>query len=47
MVIVFHDTPAKAGSDDATRQNFVGYGRRLEAMIGGVKTDLATPTKIS
>ena len=33
MVVVFHDAPAKTSNDDATRKNFVEYGRRLETMI--------------
>ena len=33
MVVVFHDTAAKATPDDATRTNFVEYGRRLETLI--------------
>jgi sugar phosphate isomerase/epimerase len=37
MVVVFHDTEAKAGNDDATRTNFVEYGRRLEQMIEGAR----------
>ncbi len=36
MVVVFHDAASKA-SDDATRQNFVEYGRRLERLISSVK----------
>jgi sugar phosphate isomerase/epimerase len=38
MVVVFHDAPAKAATAGATRQNFVEYGRRLEAMTEEIKT---------
>jgi len=39
MVVVFHDTSgqAKQVTDDATRSNFVEYGRRLEALIQSVR----------
>ena len=33
MVVVFHDAKSKAASDDAMLQNYIEYGRRLEAMI--------------
>jgi hypothetical protein len=33
MVVVFHDTSAKASNDDAMRKNFVEYGQRLEKII--------------
>lgn len=35
MVVVFHDTSGQAAppSDDATRANFVEYGRRLEQLV--------------
>ena len=33
MVVVFHDAKSKAPSDDAMLQNYIEYGRRLEAMI--------------
>lgn len=33
MVVVFHDASAPAASDDATRANFVEYGRRLEQLV--------------
>jgi sugar phosphate isomerase/epimerase len=36
MVVVFHDAQAKADNDDATRKNFVEYGRRLERLIGAM-----------
>ncbi len=44
MVVVFHDAAAKAGNDDATRKNFVEYGRRLGALIEAVKTAPQAPT---
>ncbi len=37
MVVVFHDAQSKA-SDDATRANFIEYGRRLEQLIGRVRS---------
>lgn len=41
MVVVFHDAPAKAGNgnEDATRKNFIEYGRRLEQMIQAIQAD--------
>jgi sugar phosphate isomerase/epimerase len=33
MLVVFHDPQAKAANEDATRRNFVEYGRRLEKLI--------------
>jgi sugar phosphate isomerase/epimerase len=33
MVVVFHDAQSKASSQDAMRNNFVEYGRRLEQLI--------------
>lgn len=33
MVVVFHDAPSKTASDDATRANFIEYGRRLEQLV--------------
>ncbi|HVY68955.1 MAG TPA: TIM barrel protein [Verrucomicrobiae bacterium] len=36
MVVVFHDAGSKS-NDDAMRQNFVDYGRRLEKMICEIK----------
>jgi sugar phosphate isomerase/epimerase len=41
MVVVFHDAQSKASSEDAMRQNYVEYGRRLEAIIREVKEQLA------
>ncbi|MBL9135145.1 MAG: sugar phosphate isomerase/epimerase [Verrucomicrobiales bacterium] len=36
MVVVFHDTTSKVSNDDATRANFIEYGRRLEQLIAEV-----------
>lgn len=36
MVVVFHDAGSKS-NDDAMRQNFVEYGKRLEKLIAEVK----------
>jgi sugar phosphate isomerase/epimerase len=36
MVVVFHDANSKA-NDDATRANYVEYGRRLERLIDDVR----------
>ncbi len=43
MVVVFHDTTGKPVSDDATRENFVEYGRRLEAIIGAARGESQAP----
>jgi sugar phosphate isomerase/epimerase len=40
MVVVFHDAHVKAASEDATRENYVEYGRRLEKMIKEIKAEL-------
>ena len=40
MVVVFHDAQSKS-NDDAMRANFVDYGRRLEQIMAGIKSDLA------
>jgi sugar phosphate isomerase/epimerase len=40
MVVVFHDAGSKATSDDATKANFIDYGKRLETMIAGIKKEL-------
>jgi sugar phosphate isomerase/epimerase len=40
MVVVFHDAQSKS-NDDAMRANFVEYGRRLERMIGDLKSGLS------
>lgn len=37
MVVVFHDAASKAANDDATRANFIEYGRRLEALIADLR----------
>lgn len=37
MVVVFHDAAAPAANDDATRANFVEYGRRLERLMAEVR----------
>jgi sugar phosphate isomerase/epimerase len=37
MVVVFHEAQSKASSEDAMRQNYIEYGRRLEAIISGLK----------
>jgi len=37
MVVVFHDAASKISSDDATRANFVEYGRRLEQLMAGLR----------
>jgi len=44
MVVVFHDAKSKS-NDDAMQANYVEYGRRLEKMIGEIKTELAKPAK--
>jgi hypothetical protein len=36
MVVVFHDANSKA-NDDATRANYIEYGKRLERLIAEVK----------
>jgi hypothetical protein len=38
MVVVFHDAQAKASNDAAMMKNYVEYGRRLEKMIGEIKS---------
>ena len=37
MVVVFHDAQSKTNNEDAMRQNYVEYGKRLEKMIGELK----------
>lgn len=39
MVVVFHDAGSKS-NDDAMRANFIEYGRRLEALIGQILSEL-------
>jgi len=36
MVVVFHDAKSKATSEDVMLQNYMEYGRRLQAMISGL-----------
>lgn len=43
MVVVFHEGQTKVGNDDATRKNYIEYGRRLEQMIGGIQAALTRP----
>ena len=38
MVVVFHDAQSKASNDDAMQKNYVEYGRRLEKLIGEIKS---------
>ena len=38
MVVVFHDAQSQSASQEAMRKNFVEYGRRLEQMLGEMKT---------
>ncbi len=40
MVVVFHDAQAKTSNEAAMQKNYVEYGRRLEAMIGEIQTEL-------
>jgi hypothetical protein len=40
MLVVFHDPQAKAANEDATRQNFVEYGRRLEKLVEATRVDM-------
>jgi sugar phosphate isomerase/epimerase len=37
MVVVFHDAGTRSASDDASRVNFIQYGKRLEALIAGLR----------
>jgi len=37
MVVVFHDANSKTNNEDAMRENFVEYGKRLEKLIGELK----------
>jgi hypothetical protein len=39
MVVVFHDPDVQAASENATRENFVDYGRRLTQMIQEIKAE--------
>jgi hypothetical protein len=36
MVVVFHDANSKA-NDEAVHDNFVEYGRRMEAILDEIK----------
>lgn len=38
MVVVFHDAQSKTNNEDAMRQNYVEYGKRLERMIRELKS---------
>ena len=40
MVVVFHDAQAKTSNEAAMHKNYVEYGRRLEAMIQEIQTEL-------
>jgi len=44
MVVVFHDAQSKACSEEAMRENYVEYGRRLEKTIGEIQKELPSPT---
>lgn len=37
MVVVFHDAQSKAANEDAMRNNFIEYGRRLEKMSATIQ----------
>jgi sugar phosphate isomerase/epimerase len=41
MVVVFHDAHSKS-NDEAMQRNFVEYGRRLEKLISGIRSDSAS-----
>jgi sugar phosphate isomerase/epimerase len=43
MVVVFHDATSKTNNEDAMRENFVEYGRRLEKLIGELKNESPRP----
>jgi sugar phosphate isomerase/epimerase len=40
MVVVFHDANSAASSDEAARVNFVEYGRRLESLVGELRSGM-------
>ena len=40
MVVVFHDAQAQSDNEEAMRNNYVEYGRRLEQMIGEIKAEI-------
>jgi sugar phosphate isomerase/epimerase len=41
MVVVFHDAQAQTAGQDAMRNNFVEYGRRLERMVGELQREVS------
>jgi sugar phosphate isomerase/epimerase len=43
MVVVFHDANSKTNNEDAMRENFVDYGKRLEKLIGELKNESPRP----
>jgi sugar phosphate isomerase/epimerase len=43
MVVVFHDAKSQTSNDDAMRENFIEYGRRLERLISDLRPSLARP----
>jgi sugar phosphate isomerase/epimerase len=43
MVVVFHDANSQA-NDEPMRRNYVDYGRRLEAMLGQIQSELKGAT---
>jgi sugar phosphate isomerase/epimerase len=40
MVVVFHDAKSKSDNEEAMRNNYVEYGRRLETMIREIKDEI-------
>lgn len=46
MVVVFHDAQAQVANDDATRKNFVEYGRRLEQMIAEIRRETSSDMRL-
>ena len=45
MVVVFHDAQSKAGNEAAMQKNYVEYGRRLEKMVGEIKSESGPAAK--
>ena len=45
MVVVFHDAQSKASNEEALRNNYVAYGRRLEKLVGELKQELKATAK--
>ena len=43
MVVVFHDANSQA-NDEPMRRNYIDYGRRLEAMLGQIQSELKGAT---